>query len=107
MQYVTNDDCLFNLFVIGRLGMKENLCLLQLEPTSEMLLAKYGLLARAILNEICKLCGVRMIDWKNLDKIQVSSIRIEYILQNMALFGGFGKIFSKELSEYCDFEDIN
>lgn len=99
MNYMTNEDCLFMLMIIGRLSTTKNIKLLELPEKSEIILNKYGIISRLILDEICKICKINPISWNNLDIIKIKSEKIENILKDMALFGSLGSAFGIKLME--------
>lgn len=99
INYITNEDILFILMILGRIGSEKNINLFELDDITHLILQKYSSLSREILNYLCKICNIKKIKWKNLNPIMISKVRLESIIQNIALFGSLGKILGSDFLE--------
>lgn len=99
INYITNEDILFSLMIIGRIGTEKNINLFELDDITYLILQKYSSLSREILNCLCKICNVKQVKWENLNPIIISKARLENIIQNIALFGSLGKILGSDFLE--------
>lgn len=89
-----NADSLFNLMVIARLGDKiDN----TLSEKNKILLEKYGITAKFILDEFMTLCKAGKINWKSLPMINLTKNEYEIILSSLSFLGNMDDVLSKEL----------